>query len=279
MKHSVVRAEVLGFCMGVRRAMERVEMALSRKSRDKIHTYGPLIHNPQVLDELSKRGVQRIDSPDEFTKGTVVIRAHGVPPQTREGLERGGAKIVDGTCPRVTRSMKLVEKSGKKNRNIILVGDPNHGEVKAIAGYADNVLVISTQEEAEKLQLKGPSLVIAQTTTSAEEYARIVEILESKEAELQVVNSICPATRERQEALKQLCSRVDAVVVIGGFNSSNTKRLHQLALSFGKPAWHIETTEDLPEEIKKYPVIGITAGASTPDRIIDEVEQYIRDLE
>lgn len=279
MKHSVVRADVLGFCMGVRRAMDRVENALSRNSRDKIQTYGPLIHNPQVLEELSKRGVTRIDSPGEFTDGTVVIRAHGVPPQTREELERGGAALVDGTCPRVTRSMKLVEKSGKKHWNIILVGDPQHGEVKAVAGYADNTLVISTKEEAEQLQLSGPSLVIAQTTTSAEEYARIVKILEAKGEELEVVDSICPATRKRQEALKELCGRVDAIVVIGGLNSSNTKRLHQLALSYGKPSWHIETTEQLPEEIKEYPLIGITAGASTPDRIIDEVEQYIRDLE
>lgn len=278
MKHSVVRADVLGFCMGVRRAMDKVENALYKNPQERIQTYGPLIHNPQALIELSERGVGRIDAPEDFAGGTVVIRAHGVPPKTREELESLGAAIVDGTCPRVTRSMKLVEKSGAQGRNIILVGDPLHGEVKAVAGYADKTIIISSKEQAEKLQLKGPSLVIAQTTTSAEEYNRIVKILEAKGMELEVFDSICPATRDRQEALRELCGKVDAVVVIGGFYSSNTKRLHQLALSFGKPAWHIETPEQMPEEIREYPVIGITAGASTPDRIIDEVEQYIRDL-
>ncbi|MFO7850250.1 MAG: 4-hydroxy-3-methylbut-2-enyl diphosphate reductase, partial [Spirochaetia bacterium] len=124
-----------------------------------------------------------------------------------------------------------------------------------------------------------PTLVIAQTTTSSDEYKRVVEVLDAKGVELEVIDSICPATLDRQVSLRKLCEKVDAVVVIGGFNSSNTKRLHQLALSYGKPAWHIETSEDLPKDIEKFAVIGITAGASTPDRIIDEVEQYIRDLE
>ncbi|MFO7848484.1 MAG: hypothetical protein R6V67_00865 [Spirochaetia bacterium] len=149
MKHSVVRADVLGFCMGVRRAMNKVQDVLRRCPEERIQTYGPLIHNPQALKELSQRGVGRIDSPEDFTGGTVIIRAHGVPPQTEEKLKREGAAIVDGTCPRVTHSMKMVEKSAAKGWEIVLVGDPSHGEVKAVAGYGGKALIIRTKEEAE----------------------------------------------------------------------------------------------------------------------------------
>jgi 4-hydroxy-3-methylbut-2-enyl diphosphate reductase len=175
--------------------------------------------------------------------------------------------------------MKLVERYGVKGWNVVLVGDPGHGEVQAVSGYAEQTRVVSSPEEAEELELDGPTLVIAQTTIASEEYHRIIDILEKKQVKLEVIDSICPATMERQQALKELSEKVEAIVVIGGLNSSNTKRLHQLALSFGKPSWHVETPDQLPREIRDYEIIGITAGASTPDSMIDEVEAYLQNLE
>lgn len=279
MNRTVIRAEILGFCMGVRRAMTKVEEAAENSRGERVSTFGPLIHNRQALEELAQRGVERIDDPEQFEDGFVVIRAHGIPKSTKELLMRCGASLIDGTCPRVTRSMQLVERYGDTGWNVVLVGDPGHGEVQAVSGYSDKTVVISSPEEAEQLELEEPTLVIAQTTIAIEEYRRIIDILRRKGVELEVIDSICPATRERQQALKELSEKVEAIVVIGGLRSSNTKRLHQLALSFGKPAWHVETPEQLPEEIRSYGTIGITAGASTPDRMIDEVEAYIKNME
>ena len=279
MKRTVIRAEVLGFCMGVRRAMNKVKKAADTSGGERVSTFGPLIHNRQALEELARKGVERIDYPEDFESGFVVIRAHGIPKSTRELLSRCGASVIDGTCPRVTRSMKLVERYGGKGWEVLLVGDPGHGEVQAVSGYAENTKVVSSPEEAEEVELDGPTLVIAQTTIASEEYHRIIDILRKKRVKLEVIDSICPATRERQQALKELSEKVEAIVVIGGLNSSNTKRLHQLALSFGKPSWHVETPEQLPVEIKEYGTIGITAGASTPDRMIDEVEAYLQNLD
>jgi 4-hydroxy-3-methylbut-2-en-1-yl diphosphate reductase len=279
MKRKIFRAEVLGFCMGVRRAMKKVEEAVERNDAGRISTFGPLIHNRQAVEELKEKGVKRIDSPDEFSDGSVVIRAHGVPKNTVEELTRCGAAVIDGTCPRVMRSMKLVQRYAQLGWNIVLVGDPGHGEVKAVAAYAETTQVVSSPEEAEALSLDGPTMVIAQTTVTADEYRRIVEMIEKKDIELELIDSICTATKERQQALRELAERVDAIVIIGGFDSSNTKRLHQLALSFGKPSWHIELPQQLPPEVKNYRTIGISAGASTPDRIIDEVEHYLQNLE
>ena len=279
MKRTVLRAEVLGFCMGVRRAFKKVRGAVEHPSEGPINTFGPLIHNRQAIEDLENIGVGRIDSPEDFEEGAVVIRAHGVPKQIKEELTRCGATVIDGTCPRVTRSMRLVERYGDDGWHIIIVGDPGHGEVKAVAGYAEHTTVISSPQEAEELEIEGPVLVIAQTTVAEDEYQRIIDVLEKKDLEMEVIDSICSATRQRQDALRELAEKVEAIVVIGGLNSSNTKRLHHLASSFGKPAWHVEVPGQLPEEIRKYRVIGITAGASTPDRVIDEVENYIRELD
>jgi 4-hydroxy-3-methylbut-2-enyl diphosphate reductase len=271
-KRKVIRAEVLGFCMGVRGALEKVETAAKRLSSDHpVYTYGPLIHNRKVLELLEDRGVGQINSPEEVSRGTVVIRAHGVERRIQDELLSRGIEVIDGTCPLVLKSMKTVNTYTLQGGNVILVGDPNHSEIRALKTYGHNTVVIETEEEARRVPLSEKTMVLAQTTISVEKYARICEILKSRKPDIVLEHSICQATRERQLALKELSRKVQAIVVIGGKNSSNTKRLYELAVASGKPSWHIEEASELPPEITDFTTIGITAGASTPDWCIEEV--------
>src|SRR6056297_1749631 len=280
MKEKIVkRAEVLGFCMGVRAAMNKVERAADRAGQhDNVSTYGPLIHNVQAIKKLAVRGVGQVNTPEEVDGGTVVIRAHGVPQEIYGKLKDHGATIVDGTCPRVLRSMRVVERYCQEGCHVILVGDADHGEVQAVASYSDDVTVVENREQAVQIDVPDESLVIAQTTVSQHEYDAVCEVLLWKNNTINIVQSICPATQERQNALKKLAREVEAILVIGGKHSSNTKRLYDMAVETGRPAWHIESCEEVPDEISDFDSIGITAGASTPDWVIDEVEKRIKEL-
>jgi len=278
-KRKVIKADVLGFCMGVRAAMNKLERAVERRADgERVMTYGPLIHNQQVLDALSAKGVGRIDSPEEVQEGTVVIRAHGVKKNTIERLRARGTEVVDGTCPRVLRSMRTVERYGQEGYQIVLYGDASHGEIKALEGYAEKVVVVENPEQARNLELEEKALVLAQTTVSIRGYEEVCRILQEKNPHVVIMKSICPATRDRQEALKRLIEQVEALLVVGGRHSSNTKRLYELARDSGKTVAHIETAREIPAEFARFSVVGITAGASTPDWIIDEVESAVRKL-
>ncbi|MDY7028239.1 MAG: 4-hydroxy-3-methylbut-2-enyl diphosphate reductase [Spirochaetota bacterium] len=278
-KREVIRADVLGFCMGVRAAMKKVDKAAEEAGKDEnVYTFGPLIHNTQVLEDLAARGVGQINRPDEIEEGTVVIRAHGIERSLYERLMENGLNVIDGTCPRVLRSMRTVDKYSRMGWHIVLFGDAAHGEIKALAGYADDVTIVENAEQAAAVEVPENTMVISQTTVSQREYDEVCRLLREKNPRIHVIKSICPATQLRQKALLELAARVDAVVVIGGRHSSNTKRLYELAQSTGKPSWHIEQAEELPEEIARYSRIGITAGASTPDWIIDDVESRLHSM-
>lgn len=280
----IKRAEVLGVCMGVKKALDRVEQLRQENPSKPIATIGPLIHNRRVLEHLASRGIESVSDPSEFVSGVAVIRAHGLPPEERKRFVAAGAEVVDATCPRVLASQKRVAKRFREGKFIVLVGDPNHGEIQGIAGFAQvpqgepRCRVVSTPEEAEGLILPGPALVIAQTTIKQEEYDAVVAVLQTKGVELEVAPSICPATLERQQALKDLALEVDALLVIGGKTSANTTALYTTALATGKPAWHIEGARDIPGEIVGFDRVGLSAGASTPDWIICEVEEALRAL-
>jgi len=257
--------------------MKKVEAAAEgvREGRT-IKTYGPLIHNRKVLELLDERGVGQINSPEEIDSGTVVIRAHGVEREVHDRLLSKGLEVIDGTCPLVKKSMKTVRRFSTNGWHIILVGDASHGEIKALEGYASDVSVIENEEQARSIEVPEKTMVIAQTTVSVDIFQRVCEILKSVNPEIVVTDSICPATRERQKALIKLSGEVEAIVVIGGKNSSNTKRLFELACASGKPSWHIEEAAELPPDVTRYGTIGITAGASTPDWSIEEVEKAIK---
>ena len=286
--HQVKRAKVLGYCMGVRKAVEAVYRALNDYPDKTVYTYGPLIHNPVTMRFLEEKGVH-IVNPDEELKpqitpqSPIIIRAHGIAPQKRQELVDCGAIIIDATCPRVIASQFRAAQYSRKGYTVILAGDKNHGELIGIKGYVLSVpngqcITVQTAVEAKALQYDGaPTILIAQTTITREEYRAIAEILRKKIPDLTVLETICPATDERQEALLELAKEVDAILVIGGSNSANTRRLLQTALDSGKPAWLAESSCDIPQEIYRYRTIGLAAGASIPDSSIDAIEQLLLD--
>ena len=274
---------MLGFCFGVRRAVELAEKALSENPGKKVYSLGPLIHNENALSALEEKGLHILEESDiaELEEGSVVIiRAHGVAPSVTDALEKRGCKIIDATCPRVKASQKMVERYSSENDYVVLTGDINHGEVIGIAGYAgENFSQIQDYEEAERLNIKDGDnknvILLSQTTYSPKEFEKIENLFKSKFHNLAVMNTICPATSERQQALLELCSQVEGVLVVGGKNSANTKRLYQTAAANCKIAAHIQSAADIPQEFFNLKIIGITAGASTPDEIIEDVERKL----
>ncbi len=279
----IVRADILGYCMGVRRAVEAAEQALLDNPKRPVYTYGPLIHNPSALDRLSRAGVviigegSAVPVPEDFDGRSVIIRAHGIPPAERAELERLHAHIVDATCPRVLISQRRAKSYHEKGYAVFLAGDRNHGEITGIAGYARDCRVLENRADAESLpSYPERAVLIAQTTIKQSEYDCIAEALSSRVRDLVVLDTICPATVERQAALESLSRIVDGIIVIGGKNSANTRRLFKTARELVGKAWHIETPDEIPPDVFGLGRIGLTAGASTPDEVIDAVEQALQ---
>ncbi len=276
----VKKADVLGFCFGVRRAVEYAEKALEDYSGKKVYSLGPLIHNEIVLENLKSKGLE-ILSEDDLEKvesqSVVIIRAHGVSPDVTKALEDKNCVIINATCPRVNANQITVQKASSKGKTIILTGDSNHGEVKGVAGYAQGKFIL-LQNEQDALSLKedeGQAILLSQTTFSPLLFEKISKIVGEKYKNLKINNTICPATKERQDSLIDLCSRVDGVLVIGGKNSANTIRLFQTAEKNCAHAAHIQSAEEIPQEFFTFKRVGITAGASTPDVIIEQVEKAL----
>ncbi|MDC7240482.1 MAG: 4-hydroxy-3-methylbut-2-enyl diphosphate reductase [Spirochaetales bacterium] len=275
---NIIRADEMGFCLGVRRAVGTLEDAVSVEDSE-VYTLGPIIHNPRVVSDFASRGVRTISKPEEAPSDSrVIIRAHGVPLQIKEVLENRGCRVMDGTCPKVIASQKTVKKYSSLGYHTVIVGDADHGEIKGLAGYAENPIVISSAAEAEALELDGPVMVISQTTIKQDEYDEVCAVLKKKCPDLKIVESICSATSKRQEALVDLCGRVDACLIIGGRDSANTQRLYLTARETGIPCWHIQDAREIPSEITRYETIGLSAGASTPDAVILEVEDRLRSM-
>lgn len=278
----VIKADVLGYCFGVRRAVDAANEALeSKNSSQSVYSLGPLIHNPTVLNTLHSKGLQILNTENISSieeNALVVIRAHGTSPEILKALEKKGARIVDATCPRVHSSQNLAAKAGEQGIPVIIAGDRNHGEVTGIAAFAGkNVIVIETVEEAQALEEMEEALFLSQTTFSMELFTRMKEILSKKITRLQVVSSICPATRERQEALRNLEGRADGILVIGGKESANTRRLFETAASICSKTALIEDEKEIPEDFFGLKRVALTAGASTPDSVIEKVELRLKE--
>lgn len=283
-KREIVLADTLGFCFGVRRALDKVELAIEQAESEggRVLTFGPLIHNASVMRDLASRGVGIADTLDDLREGDiVVVRAHGVPRNVKEEMNRRGIALIDGTCPRVLRSEKMAEKSAELGSHLVISGDTAHGEVEAVSSYAGRVDVISKPEDAEHVVLEAPIFLLSQTTYSRESFKTIEEILErrceSAGLSFRKIDTICPATGERQFALGKLCAEVEAVVVIGGRNSANTRRLYERAQKLSERAWHIEESDEVNDEMRSFQRIGVTAGASTPDTVIQEVVNRLKE--
>lgn len=277
---NVIKASVLGFCFGVRRAVDLAETALNENQGLPVYSLGPLIHNETALKSLENKGLHIVeeDNISSIPDGAkVIIRAHGVTPFVIAKLEEKKCQIIDATCPRVKASQKMVERYSHDSDFVILTGDKNHGEVIGISGYAgENFRLVQNLTEAEALQIpesdKKNIILLSQTTYSPSEFSKIEELYKSRFTNCAVMNTICPATNERQQALLDLCKKVEGVLVIGGKNSANTKRLYQTASENCKYAAHIQSADDISPKFFHLNSIGITAGASTPDNIIEEIE-------
>ncbi|MBS5468631.1 MAG: 4-hydroxy-3-methylbut-2-enyl diphosphate reductase [Clostridium sp.] len=275
-------AKTAGFCFGVKRAVEQVYEQI-KKGNGPIYTYGPIIHNEEVVRDLEEKGVRVIDTKEELSalsKGVVIIRSHGVGREIYEILEHNGITVVDATCPFVKKIHRIVKEQGEEGRRVIIVGDESHPEVQGIKGWGnDDTLVIKTAEELERLPLRdGERLcVVAQTTFNYNKFKDIVEKISKTRYDILVLNTICNATQERQVEAKQIASEVDAMIVIGGKNSSNTQKLFEICRRECKNTYYIQTLSDLkPEKAGSVRSVGITAGASTPNNIIEEVHTNVR---
>jgi (E)-4-hydroxy-3-methyl-but-2-enyl pyrophosphate reductase len=268
----IVIARTAGFCMGVRRA---VEMALdaSNRTSDPICTYGPLIHNPQVLDVLAEKGISVISDIPGHGNGTVIIRAHGIPPSEREALKQAGFDVLDATCPKVIKVQSIIARHARQGFAVIIIGDKAHPEVRGLLGYAgNNGHVAENMEALSALPPFDRAIIVAQTTQNTEMFAAVKAWTQQHHPDYKVFDTICDSTENRQAEVRRLAESVDAVVVVGGAESGNTRRLYELARETGKPTVQIETEADLDiEQLGNSTNIGVTAGASTPNWIIKRV--------
>ncbi len=276
-------AKSAGFCFGVQRAVDSVYSEIE-KGKKPIYTFGPIIHNEQVVADLETKGIKVINTVDELKKlneGTVVIRSHGVPKEIYDILEKQHVNIVDATCPFVKKIHNIVSDESKKDKVIIIIGNNNHPEVEGIKGWVEGpVFVINEEEQIEKIgDLKNKSVcIVSQTTFNHNKFKYLVEIIKKKGYDINVVNTICNATHVRQVEAQKIASKVDAMIVIGGKRSSNTQKLYDICKEECNNTYYIQTLDDLDLcELESLESIGITAGASTPKNIIEEVVLNVRD--
>jgi (E)-4-hydroxy-3-methyl-but-2-enyl pyrophosphate reductase len=272
-------AKTAGFCMGVRRA---VDLALDAANKDKgpIYTYGPLIHNPQVLDLLKEKGTIALDAIPEKGTGTVIVRAHGVPPATKEALKAAGFTVIDATCPRVIKVQTIIAKHAKLGYATIIIGDQDHPEVVGLQGYAGKLgYIAGTLAELAALPPFENAIIVAQTTQSITVFDSVKAWASLHHPHYLVFDTICDSTQKRQDEISNLAKTVDAVVVVGGRHSGNTRRLAELAQEAGVPAYHVETEAELDREtLSSVKNIAITAGASTPNWVTKKVFRYLETL-
>ena len=280
-------AECAGFCFGVKRAVDTVNEQL--KNGKTIYTYGPIVHNEEVVRELAQKGVrvlenrealERLCAEDGAENATVVIRAHGVPAEIYRMMEDGGIGCIDATCPFVKRIHRIVEQESRAGSHIVIVGNPGHPEVEGIVGWCSgDATVLEDAQAAENfVPPEGKKLcVVSQTTFNYNKFHYIVEIFQKKGYNVSVANTICNATEERQRAARVLAREADVMIVIGGRHSSNTRKLYDICREECADTYFIQTLDDLHLELPKaVRLVGITAGASTPNKLIEEVQNYVR---
>ena len=288
----VCLAKSAGFCFGVKRAVEKVYEQIDTGKT--IYTYGPIIHNEEVVNDLEQKGVNVIDNKEALQKlialwnaepkpgpgGAVIIRSHGVPKEIQEMVENSSLECIDATCPFVKRIHKIVERESLAGKHIVIVGNSGHPEVEGIMGWCMGPLtVLESEKEAENFSLSDQTAIciVSQTTFNYNKFQHIVAIFQEKGYNDSVVNTICNATEERQTEAREIASKADAMIVIGGKHSSNTRKLYEICSSECANTYFIQTLDDLHLELpKSVGLVGITAGASTPNKLIEEVQNYVR---
>lgn len=272
----VTIADYAGFCFGVERAIKLTEAA--KNDYQNVVTFGPIIHNPQVVGDLEKAGVFVKNNPEDINDSMVaIVRTHGVEKQDLEKLSSRAGNVLDATCPYVKNAQKAAEDLATKGYVVVVVGEDHHPEVQGIISYVDGeCYTVSTIEQARELPQRERYGVVAQTTQNERLFERIIDEIKQKSADVEVSHTICSATYKRQAAAQELAGEVDVMIVVGGRNSANTTRLASLASELCGRTYHVETVGELSEEmIEDAERIGITAGASTPNYIVNQVQEYI----
>lgn len=280
---NVTVAKSAGFCFGVKRAVNMVYEQIEKENLP-IYTYGPIIHNDEVVKDMEEKGVVVIKSLDEISnlpKGIVIIRSHGISRIEHETIEQAGFKIMDATCPFVLKIHRLVEKHSGEGRHIIIIGNPDHPEVKGIRGWVigEGVSIINNVSDAEDFCLKTDKkiCIVSQTTFNYNKFQELVEIICKKGYDIFVLNTICNATEERQTEAREISKKSDAMIVIGDKNSSNTQKLFEICKKECENTYYIQTSKGMDyNKLRSINNVGITAGASTPNNIIEEVSKNVR---
>ncbi len=278
----IVRAKTAGFCMGVLLALNRLDALVGDgRIEGPIYTLGPIIHNPQVLREYAAKGVVAAVSPEDVpTRATAVIRAHGVPKDIRQRLKARDIRIIDATCPKVKKAQLLIAQNARHGRMLLLYGEEAHPEVKGLLSYAESgAFVFDAEEKLDAFPLVPgkPYCLAAQTTQDRAKFDAIALRLTRKEGcDVTVLRTICDATQQRQEETVRIAREVDFMVVVGGYDSGNTRRLAQVVLAQNKPYRHIESPGELRlTDMTRFRKVGLTAGASTPNHLIDEIHRLL----
>ena len=278
----VIKAKTAGFCFGVKRAVDTVYKQVE-ECEGPIYTYGPIIHNEEVIKDMQKHGVQVLRNEEELdaiTEGTVIIRSHGVEKRIYDKLNAKKIRIVDATCPFVKKIHNIVQRESDAGKYIIIIGNPQHPEVEGIRGWAgEHISVIQNAEDIKNLSVKeGERIcIVSQTTFNYNKFQELVEIISEKRYDVSVLNTICNATKERQTEARNIAEEVDAMIVIGDKHSSNTQKLFEICAKACKDTYYIQTLGDLDlNQLRSVETVGITAGASTPNNIIEEVQNNVR---
>ena len=279
----VIVAKTAGFCFGVEKAVEKVYEQIKKRDGRPIYTYGPIIHNEEVVKDLENRGVQVIETEEELGRlkeGVVIIRSHGVGKHIYDLLEKNQIEIIDATCPFVKKIHRIVKEENEKGRRVVIIGNEKHPEVEGIKGWANpDTIAVESEEQIDKLSLdqKEKLSIVSQTTFNYKKFQDLVEKFLKKGYDSSVLNTICNATQERQSEARRIASEVDAMIVIGGKSSSNTQKLYEICRRECENTYYIQTVDDLePESVSSVRSVGITAGASTPKNIIKEVHTNVR---
>lgn len=275
---NIVLAKTSGFCMGVKRAMQ-LALDTASKHPGQVFTCGPLIHNPQAVEFLRNNGVAAIIDWRQIRAGTIIIRAHGMPSGSIEEMQKQGLHTVDATCPHVVTSQRQIKKYSSEGYFIYIVGDPHHPEIQSLQSFARNYAVISSFDETLTVAQHSKIMVIAQTTFNDAQFTRIAMQLKEKSKEAVICNSICQATSERQAEIKKLAADADAVIIVGGKSSANTRRLAEIAAALCPATFHVETVDELnPGDFIAKENVVVSAGASTPDFITNKVIDFLKSI-
>ena len=275
----VIIAEKCGFCHGVKNAISMAEKILAQEG--KVYSLGPIIHNKDMVERLAKAGLKTVDGVDQIESGTVLIRSHGAAPEQISKLRAKGLKIADATCVLVKRLQNIAKELSEQGYKVVVIGDENHPEVRSVVGCAKEVIVVGEESDLHKLPDNSRLGVVCQTTQSPEHFGKMLGAIGRRNfSELKVINTLCREAVKRQASAVELCKRVDIMFVLGGLDSANTRKLAELCKKYNNQTFHLQNWKEFDKRtVFGKKLAGVTAGASTPEWVIDEFVENLRSVD